>query len=92
MKSLKFSQVKFTIISEETTNLQKLPPSNLPNVFEKLMITEVKLPIQKEERTHLDLLYNEIISLLESKKVGWIHGSHQTNGQNFIMRLTKAIW
>ena len=69
MKSLKFSQVKFTIVSEETTYSQTLPSSNLPNTFEKLMITEVKLSIQKEEKTCLDLLYNEIILLLESKKV-----------------------
>ena len=70
MKSLKFSQVKFTIISKETTYLQIPPPSNLPNAFEKLMTTEVKLPIRKEEKICLNLLYNEIILLLESKKVG----------------------
>jgi len=45
MKSLKFSQVKFTIVSEETTYSQTPPPPNLPNAFEKLMTTEVKLPI-----------------------------------------------
>jgi len=34
------------------------------------MTTEVKLPIRKEKKTHLDLFYNEIILLLKSKKVG----------------------
>ncbi|CAG8582047.1 1732_t:CDS:2, partial [Funneliformis caledonium] len=42
MKSLKFSQVKFTIVSEETTYSQTPPPPNLPNAFEKLMITEYR--------------------------------------------------
>ena len=32
------------------------------------------------------------ILVLETKRVGWIRGTHQTNGQNFITRLTKAIW
>ncbi|CAG8722752.1 2668_t:CDS:1, partial [Funneliformis mosseae] len=50
MKLLKFSQVKFTIVSEEITNLQTPSSSNLPNAFKKLMTTEVKLSIQKEER------------------------------------------
>ncbi len=32
------------------------------------MITEVKLPIRKEEKTYLNLLYNKIILLLKNKK------------------------
>ncbi|CAJ0763095.1 23281_t:CDS:1, partial [Entrophospora sp. SA101] len=64
MKSLKFFQVKFMLVPEETTHPWTLPP-NLQNAFEKLTSAEVKLPAQKKDS--IMNYINHRLSLIQSK-------------------------
>ncbi|GBC03425.1 hypothetical protein RclHR1_05110008 [Rhizophagus clarus] len=65
-----------------------------PNAFDLLMRNSqhVYLPEQKKEDTHQDLIYNDIIKLLQSKEVGWKSGTHYTLGKSFVERLIAALW
>ncbi|PKY55858.1 hypothetical protein RhiirA4_475649 [Rhizophagus irregularis] len=87
---LKFTHIKFVL---EVTEASDQEPQG-PNAFDLLMRNSqcVCLPEQKKEDTRRDLLYNDIIKLLQNKEVGWKSGTHNTLGKSFVERLTAALW
>ncbi|UZO26953.1 uncharacterized protein OCT59_019163 [Rhizophagus irregularis] len=87
---LKFTHIKFVL---EATEASVQEPQG-PNAFDLLMRNSqlVCLPEQRKEDTRRDLLYNDIIKLLQSKEVGWKSGTHSTLGKSFVERLTAALW
>ncbi|CAG8604645.1 19131_t:CDS:2, partial [Racocetra fulgida] len=89
---LNFTHIKFVLDVAETS-IQKSFHQG-PNAFDLLMKNSqnTQLPELKKENTHRDLLYIDIICLLQNKEVGWKNAMHNTIGKSFIERLTAALW
>ena len=51
-----------------------------------------KLPKKRNSITRHDLLYNDLIKLLEVKSLGWYGESCESIGSNFIKALTDLLW
>ena len=67
------------------------------NAFDILMhsqkqLSKPALPRLLDERNGKDRLYNEIIHLLESKKLSWHGDTVNTHGRHFVCTLTDVLW
>ncbi|CAG8605100.1 7312_t:CDS:1, partial [Scutellospora calospora] len=89
---LNFTHIKFVLDVAETS-IQKSSHQG-PNAFDLLMKNSqnTQLPELKKENTRRDLLYNDIICLLQNKEVRWKNAMHNTIGKSFIEHLTAALW
>ena len=53
---------------------------------------QLKFSQHHTEYTRHDLLFNEIINLLQNQNVGWREGIHQTLGKEFVKCITNTFW
>ncbi|CAB4391120.1 unnamed protein product [Rhizophagus irregularis] len=90
MEVLGYNHVKFSLIE----SLRNIEPPSFSDAFDIMMrnARQLKLPQLYTEHTRRDLLYNEIIELLQNKKAGWRGGIHQTLGKEFVERVANALW
>ncbi|CAB4392754.1 unnamed protein product [Rhizophagus irregularis] len=88
MEVLGYNHVKFSLIE----SLRNIEPPSFSDAFDIMMrnARQPKLPQLHTEHTRRDLLYNEIIELLQNKKAGWRGGIHQTLGKEFVERVAKV--
>jgi hypothetical protein len=71
-----------------------LAPNNEPNTFNILMNNSRKLllPQRCTKYNDHDQLFNEIIELFQSQKVGWMGGTHNTIGKLFLNCIRDTLW
>ncbi|CAG8587384.1 531_t:CDS:2, partial [Scutellospora calospora] len=93
LEVLGFRLVKFCLVSSKNLDSPDLTQDG-PDAFNILMTNSRRLLLPRHctEKNNFDRLYNEIIELFQDQKVGWICGSHETIGKEFINRLTSALW
>lgn len=95
MKVLGYNHVKFALLIESAIDIIEPPePPRFPDAFNIMMrnARQPKFPQHHTEHTRRDLLFNEIIDLLQNQNVGWRGGIHQTLGKEFVERVTNALW
>jgi hypothetical protein len=85
-------QVKFTLKVQE--NLPVEESRQKTNALNKLMETSkiCKLPKERNFITRYDLLYNDLIKLLEAESLGWNSGSYESIGSGFVKALADLLW
>jgi hypothetical protein len=78
MSILSLTWVKFYLIENANIEMPVSVPNNEPNAFNILMNNSRKLllPQHCTEYNGHDRLFNEIIELFQSQKVGWMGGIH----------------
>ncbi|RGB30704.1 hypothetical protein C1646_764965 [Rhizophagus diaphanus] len=71
-----------------------LSPNNELNAFSILMNNSRKLLLFQHctEYNGHNQLFNEIIELFQSQKVGWMDGTYNTIGKLFLNRITDTLW
>jgi hypothetical protein len=53
---------------------------------------KLKLPPKKYIYSRKDLLYNDLINILEQSSLGWTGGTHESIGNNLVNRLVDLLW
>jgi hypothetical protein len=85
-------QVQFILVDFESV----LPATKKKSIEPLKIIMEsskkLKLPSKHSIISKKDKLYNDLINVLEQLSLGWINGSHESIGNNFINRLTDLLW
>lgn len=73
---------------------QEIDLSNQESALTKLMqeSQRVKLPTFRNTNNRKDLLYNDIIELLQKRNLGWVNNKHLTIGKDFADQITNLIW
>jgi len=84
-------QVKFILKEQEI--LEKSGEQNI-NGLDKIMETNriCRLPKERNFVTRHDLLYNDLIKLLEVESLGWREEHYESIGSGFIKALTDLLW
>ena len=85
-------QVRFTL--KEHENLEERSTQPNVNGLNKIMETSKtrRLPKERNPVTRHDLLYNDLIKLLEIESLGWYGESYKSIGSSFIKALTDLLW
>lgn len=93
LEVLGFLQVKFCLVSNINSDMD-IPTQEKLNAFSILMNNSYQplLPQKCTEYNNCNRLYNEIIELFRTHKVGWMGGIHDTVGKTFVNRIMNAIW
>ncbi|CAB5394543.1 unnamed protein product [Rhizophagus irregularis] len=85
--------IRFTW-NDENDDINDSQTKNPKNALEILMsnATGIHLPSAQGLNTRNNLLYNHIIEILRTRKLGWFGGVHTTSGAKFVYRLSNLIW
>ena len=84
-------QVKF--ILKEQEHLEQIEKQHI-NGLDKIMEASRmrRLPKERNFVSRYDLLYNDLIKLLDTKSLGWCGGCHEGVGSSFIKALADLLW
>ncbi|CAB5361745.1 unnamed protein product [Rhizophagus irregularis] len=90
---LKAIHIRFTW-NDENDDINDSQTKNPKNALDILMsnATGIHLPSAQGLNTRNNLLYNHIIEILRTRKLGWFGGVHTTSGTKFVSRLSNLIW
>jgi hypothetical protein len=98
MSTFAYTHIKFVTQAEEELPIDStsiLAAAAHFNAFNRLMQSSAQqpsVPSFKTEDNQNNLLYNDIIRLLQQRKVKWNGNLHETAGKKFIERLAALIW
>ncbi|CAB4420652.1 unnamed protein product [Rhizophagus irregularis] len=98
MSTFAYTHIKFVTQAEEELpidNTSTLAAAAHFNAFNRIMQSSAQqpsLPSLKTEDNQNNLLFNDIIRLLQQRKVKWNGNLHETAGKKFIERLAALIW
>src|SRR5271154_3301596 len=83
-------QIRFTL--KEHENLEQIDKhiDGLNKIMEASKMH--RLPKERNFVTRYDLLYNDLIKLLEIKSLGWYGSAHESIGGSFIKALADLLW
>ncbi|CAG8631323.1 495_t:CDS:1, partial [Dentiscutata heterogama] len=92
LEVLGFRQIKFCLVYSKNLDPPDLTQDG-PDAFNILIANSRRLLLPRHctENNNFDRLYNEIIELFQDQQVGWICGSHEMIGKEFINHLTSAL-
>lgn len=90
-KNFEPCQLQFTL---EATELESLKDKTVINPLERMMENSKKLhlPTKHVIVNRKDLMFNDLIDLLNQKSVGWVIGIHETIGNSFVNKLIDLLW
>jgi hypothetical protein len=84
-------QVKFTLKEQE--NLEKQNRQSINGLSKIMEASRIhRLPKERNFVTRHDLLYNDLVSLLKTKSLGWYGICYESIGSRFIKALTDLLW
>jgi len=85
-------QLQFTLNTTESESLEDIR-TNI-NPLERMMENSKRLHLLTKHLfvNRKDLMFNDLIDLLNQKSVGWIIGIHETIGNSFVNKLIDLLW
>ncbi|PYY20207.1 MAG: hypothetical protein DMG62_23830 [Acidobacteria bacterium] len=91
-KNFEPCQLQFTLNTTESESLEDTR-TNI-NPLERMMENSKRLHLPTKHLfvNRKDLMFNDLIDLLNQKSVGWIIGIHETIGNSFVNKLIDLLW
>ena len=86
--------MRFICSSNSENKYQEVDLSNQESALNRLMqeSRQIKLPILRNTNNRKDLLFNDIIEMLQKENLGWNNNKHLIIGKDFVERITNLIW